>query len=207
MAKRKAPATVGRKSKGRARSAARKPKSVPARSKAISRSPRAAASHGIEFIARGLWLHGSRVLLCRNLDKGYLYLPGGHVEFGESAAGALEREFLEECGVRVTAGPLALVTEAVFDTRKRRHHELNLVFHVEPPAAGRKREGASDEPPAVRSLEAGIGFEWVDLAAAVDLDIRPLAVKAWLAAGLGGAGGMMSGPASAGVEWVSEMPR
>lgn len=175
-------------------------------------SPRPRDEPPIEFIARGVWLHGSRVLLCRNLDKGYLYLPGGHVEFGESAGDAVEREFLEECAERVTSGPLALVTEGVFDTRKRRHHEVNLVFHVEHSTSGKgsapERPIAQDDPPTVQSREDGIGFEWVDLAAAVDLDIRPLAVKAWLAAGCGGGAketGTEAAPARA--EWVSEVPR
>lgn len=171
------------------------------RRKAAAKPARPHGDHDIEFIARGLWLHGSRALLCRNLDKDYLYLPGGHVEFGESAGEALEREFLEEAGVRVASGRLVLVTEGVFETRKRWHHEINLVFHVELGGSGTSGGVELSEPPTVRSREKGIGFEWVDLAAAVDLDIRPLAVKAWLAAGAG------VDPAAARAEWVSEIPR
>lgn len=153
------------------------------------------AAHAIEFIARGLWISRGRVLLCRNLDKGYLYLPGGHIEFRESAAQALEREFLEETGVRVQARTLLLVTEGAFQTRKRWHHEINLVFHVE---QGGAAVAARPEPRQIRSQEQGIAFEWIDLAAAVDLDIRPLAIKAWLAAG--------AGDAASGIEFVSEIP-
>jgi len=120
----------------------------------------------------------------------------------------MEREFAEETGVRVVAGRLLLVSEGAFQTKKRGHHELNLVF-----ACGSKGEAVGGGPgfqngrgliaepplwkavpPKVRSREKGIAFEWVDLAAAVDLDIRPLAVKAWLVAG--------PGP---GTEWVSEI--
>lgn len=151
--------------------------------------PTKQARHEIEFIARGVWQHGSAVLLCQNTDKGYYYLPGGHVEFGESAAKALEREFLEESGQTVKAGRLLLVTEGSFATRKREHHEINLVFHVEHGRSGGK-------PPTVSSKENGIDFAWVDHAAIVDLDVRPNSIKAWLAAG-----------GSEGVEWVSEMMR
>lgn len=146
----------------------------------------------IEVIARGVWRHGSRVLLCQHVKKGYYYLPGGHVEPGESAAAAAEREFLEETGERVRASDLMLVAEGVFSTRKRAHHEVNLVFHVEPLA--KRGTGV----PKVRSLEADIAFAWVDQAAMVDLDVRPLAVKAWLAAG-------SSEPGR--IEWVSDVPR
>src|ERR1041385_316650 len=90
----------------------------------------------IEVIARGVLRHGSAVLACRNVKHGYLYLPGGHIEFGETAPAALAREFEEECGLRVRPGPCALVTEGTFeapskDGGTKRHHEINLVFHVE----------------------------------------------------------------------------
>ena len=164
-----------------------------------AKPPQPSGDHPIEFIARGLWLHGSRVLLCQNLDKEYYYLPGGHIEFAESAAAAVEREFLEESGLKVTAGQLLLITEGAFQTKKRRHHEFNLIF-----ACGRRWDGSpsrlsgkSDMPPTIRSREKHIGFEWVDLAAAVDLDIRPLSIKAWLASGCSG---------STTPEWISEIP-
>ena len=158
-----------------------------------------AGADAIELIARGCLVHGSKVLLCQNLKHGYYYLPGGHVEIGESAAGALAREFLEESGQRVAVGDLALMSEGVFTTKKRRHHELNLVFHVERAPgwpAGPRREGI-DSPPRIVSKEYGIAFSWIELAAIPETDIRPLAAKAWLAA----AGGRSSGHP----EWVSEM--
>jgi ADP-ribose pyrophosphatase YjhB (NUDIX family) len=132
----------------------------------------------IEVIARGCLVEGSCVLLCRNEKHGYLYLPGGHIEFGESAAAAVSREFQEESGLKVIVGQLALVSEGTFATRKRAHHELNLVFHVERHGG---KVGSTGRPVAVRSREEEIDFEWVDLAAIVDLDVRPGATKAWLA--------------------------
>ncbi len=151
----------------------------------------------IEIIARGCLIQASSVLLCRNTKHGYLYLPGGHVEFGESAATALEREFLEECGVIVRAGALALVSEGSFATKKREHHEINLVFHVERPGTVAKSASRTARPAAIRSLEEGIQFEWVELSAVVDFDIRPTAAKAWLAT--------LTESVGLGAEWVSEI--
>ncbi len=159
----------------------------------------AGSDHDIEIIARGCLLHGSHVLLCCNVKHGYCYLPGGHVEFGESAAGGLAREFLEESGLKVRVGKLAMVSEGAFPTKKRWHHEINLVFHVEQMggiAVNANRAGTG-VPPSIKSREDWIDFTWVELAAIPETDIRPVAAKAWLAT-LGGA-------ASAGVEWVSEM--
>jgi ADP-ribose pyrophosphatase YjhB (NUDIX family) len=129
----------------------------------------------IEVIARGLILDGGRVLLCRNVKHGYYYLPGGHVEFGEAAAAAVARELQEECGLQVRVGECGLVTEGVFETKRKQHHEVNIVFHVEP-------IGSLD---GVKSLEAEIAFDLVELAALTDLDVRPEAIKAWLVAGRG----------------------
>lgn len=127
----------------------------------------------IEFIARGVLIAGSSILLCKNLKHGYYYLPGGHVEFGESAAQALAREFLEEAAIDVTVGPLALISEGMFRTKHRRHHEVNLVFHVEHPP-GR-------DPMSIQSQEPDhLGFEWLDFAALPEADLRPPAAKAFL---------------------------
>jgi len=114
------------------------------------------------------------VLLCRNLKHGYLYLPGGHVECNESASAACAREIHEELGWDCAAGPLLLVTEQIFTQKGRQRHEYTLVFHVEHP------RGLDDSDPP--GLEPKIAFEWADLAAVPDLDIRPDSIKAWLAA-------------------------
>lgn len=145
----------------------------------------------IELIARGVLIAGSRVLLCRNLKHDYLYLPGGHVEFGESAAAALAREFLEEAALPVRVGALALVSEGTFATKRRGHHEVNLVFHVEQTGA---RRASAD----VKSQEAGLGLEWLDFGAIPESDIRPEAAKAFL---------LTLGTQPPGtIEFVSEIP-
>ncbi|HYE02439.1 MAG TPA: NUDIX domain-containing protein [Phycisphaerales bacterium] len=138
----------------------------------------------VEVIARGLLIEDGRILLCESLAGGYLYLPGGHVEFGESAPAALRRELLEEAGLEVVASDLALVSEAVFDAGARRHHEINLVFHV----------ARRDRRHEVRSLEPAIAFRWVGLADLAGLDVRPVGVRGWLA-----------GRPGPGAAWLSEV--
>lgn len=125
-------------------------------------------------------MRGSRILACRNIAGGYCYLPGGHVEFGERATDALRREILEETGLEVRVGPCVLVAEVIFDDAGRRRHELNLVFHVEHAAL---RPG-DDAPSVIASREAAVAFEWLDLAALPNTDLRPPAIRAWLASGM-----------------------
>ncbi|MEX0877053.1 MAG: NUDIX domain-containing protein [Phycisphaerales bacterium] len=131
----------------------------------------------IEVIARGVLIHNARVLMCRNIKHGYCYLPGGHVEFGEPASKALERELLEETGLASSAGPMVLTTEQHFDDGKKIHHEINLVFLVE-------QLGPSPTPPeSVPSIEDDIDFVWIDLAQVPEADIRPQEIRAWLMSG------------------------
>ncbi len=144
-----------------------------------------------ELIARGLILHQSHALMCRNTKHNYYYLPGGHIEFAEPAASALKRELQEEAAADITVGPLLLTTENTFNDGKRDHHEINLVFHVEQlngvklAATGSSSDSTSsgDLRPEIESQESGIDFDWIDLAAVADMDIRPLQIKAWLATG------------------------
>ncbi|MCW5777508.1 MAG: NUDIX domain-containing protein [Phycisphaeraceae bacterium] len=130
--------------------------------------------HHIEIIARGLAVQGQQLLVCSSRKHGYLYLPGGHVERGESSASALVREFMEETGLEVVAGSLLLVSENAFTQSGRDRHEINLVFHVEHPPTW---------PLHVQSLESDIEFRWIELAAVVDADLRPATIKAWVVAG------------------------
>jgi len=121
-----------------------------------------AKSH-IELIARGVLWDGGRVLLCRNRKHGHLFLPGGHVEFGERAAEALEREMREEVGVDLVAGRFLGATEGRFEQANKRgkmvrHHEVNMVFELGWPAS------TEANPAAIESRETKIAFEWCDAA-------------------------------------------
>lgn len=130
----------------------------------------------IEILARGLVTRQGLVLLCQNREHGYCYLPGGHVEFGEPAARAVERELLEEAGAQVRAGGLLLVEELHFEQRGKPRHELTLVFHV---------EHALDQ---VVSREPDIGFLWASEGDLGRLDVRPASMMPWLMRALRGHG-------------------
>lgn len=142
----------------------------------------------IETIARGVMACGSKVLLCRDREKGYFYMPGGHVEPGELAVEALARELHEEAGlVRVNIGTCALVFEQRFTQNGKARHEISLVFHVEhaalPDGTPLPLGTAAAQVQDVPSLESHIEFVWIEAAALSEVDLRPLSMKAWLMSG------------------------
>ena len=138
----------------------------------------------IEFLARALVRFHGHVLVCRhNPQGGYLVLPGGHIDHGETAAAAAGREFSEEVGIPATVGPCLAATEQIFEQRGRIRHELTLVFHVEHPPEW----AGSTLPELVSPEEPRVSLEWVPEADLAHADLRPAAIKRWLVALVGGA--------------------
>ena len=107
----------------------------------------------IETIARGVCIRNGKVLLCLPKDRSYSYLPGGHIEFGETGREALVREMKEETGLDATAGDLLGVVESSFVQKGEKHCEINLIYRME------VRGGEGEK---VRSCEDWICFDWVD---------------------------------------------
>jgi len=114
---------------------------------------------GIEVIARGVCVVDGKILLCRAKGGKTTYLPGGHVEFGETGRQALEREIREELGVASKAGAFLGVLENSFMQHGHPHSEVNLVY-------GLSLDGDISEPHA---REDWIEFEWRSLSNLSDL--------------------------------------
>ena len=105
----------------------------------------------IETIARGVCVKDGKVLLCYPKDRRYSYLPGGHIEFGETGRVALVREMKEETGLDATAGELLGVVESSFVQNGEKHCEINLIYKME-----------VERVEKVESQESWICFDWVD---------------------------------------------
>lgn len=117
---------------------------------------------GIETIARGVCIADGKLLLCRAKGGRTTYLPGGHIEFGETGRQALVREVKEELGVDGETGDFLGVVENSFLQHGKPHAEINLVYELRVPSLA----CGGAEPVA---QEDWIAFEWRDLAHLDDL--------------------------------------
>lgn len=108
---------------------------------------------GIETISRGVCVCDGRLLLCRAKGGSTTYLPGGHIEFGETGREALVREMVEETGLEVKTGRFLGVVENSFMQHGKPHAEINLVYEMT----------LADPSAAVAAKEEWIEFLWCPL--------------------------------------------
>ena len=80
-------------------------------------------------------MRGEEIILCRTKNADYFFLPGGHIEDGESTMTALLRELNEETGVsNFKATSFVGVCENVFSQEEGiSQHETNIVIKVDVP--------------------------------------------------------------------------
>lgn len=119
----------------------------------------------IETVARAVVVKDGKVLLCRSKGGDKYYLPGGHIEFGEKAATALEREILEETSLGSKSKEFLGVVENSFLQHGKKHCEINLVYRAE------------IEDGQVRSAEDWIEFDWVDVSSIDAVELLPTEMK------------------------------
>jgi ADP-ribose pyrophosphatase YjhB (NUDIX family) len=118
---------------------------------------------GIETIARGVFIRQGKILLCRAKNGSSTYLPGGHIEFGETGRDALVREIKEETGRDAEIGSFLGVFENTFLQKGKKHAEINLVYAFT----------IQDVDTPVEAQESWIEFLWCDLCDLEKVNLLP----------------------------------
>ncbi len=130
---------------------------------------------GIHVLARAVVIDRDNILLCKTLDLpvNFYFLPGGHIEYRESASSALIRELSEETGVRdVQIKRFLGVLEHSFEpgfSSICHNHEYNLIFEVE----SEKLKINSEIP----KMEDHIQILWMPIKDIINIDFRPGPLK------------------------------
>lgn len=135
----------------------------------------------VEVIARGVCVVDGQLLLCHGKKAKLTYLPGGHIEFRETARQALVREIQEEMDRDSEAGRFLGCCEHAFIQKGEPHAEINLVFELRIPGL--------DPHAPVAAAEDWIGFRWQPLDNLDEANLEPAPLRTLIAEWLARPGG------------------
>jgi 8-oxo-dGTP diphosphatase len=125
--------------------------------------------NNIHVLSRGVIVDQDHILLCKTLDLpiAFYFLPGGHVECGESVETSLLRELFEETGTECNIKRFLGCLEYNFEPQHSsicHNHEYNFIFEVE--SESLKIENK------IQHLETHIELIWVPFHQLSEIDFR-----------------------------------
>ncbi|BCM90463.1 hypothetical protein IAD21_02316 [Abditibacteriota bacterium] len=132
-----------------------------------------------DLIARAIMIKDGALLVNGNTNKktgeGYVALPGGHVDPGESCIEALKREIEEELAASCEVGELAFVTEDIYAGREKdekvARHELTLFYQATISGEKTREDGTIESP------EKWKNFHWLPLSEIGEANLLPRSAK------------------------------
>lgn len=119
----------------------------------------------MELIVRALIIRNRKILVCKSFGRDYLFLPGGHIEFGETMQEALSRELSEEMGAKVVKARFIGGVENLFEQDGAKKHEISFIFQVKVDI---------DE---IIAKEEHIDFSWLTMEEFIEALVLPPALK------------------------------
>jgi 8-oxo-dGTP pyrophosphatase MutT (NUDIX family) len=147
--------------------------------------------NNIHVLSRGVIIDQDHILLAYDprpnpyhyyeLNTPFYYLPGGHVDFQESASNALIREIKEETGWEADIKRFLGIIEHAWnfpgDEVCCHTHEINLIYKL--------RMTDLKFGDKVPQKESHVAFKWVPMDSLQEIDLRPLPLKQALSEWLG----------------------
>jgi len=117
----------------------------------------------IENIARAIIVKNDQLLLCKMKKADWYFLPGGHIEFSESAKNTLLRELNEEIGISsAKVNCLAGIAENQYFNGKFTQHEINFFFDTD-----------INNEESIKSQENHLEFDLVPISNLESIDLKP----------------------------------
>lgn len=125
--------------------------------------------NNIHVLSRGVIIDQDHILLCKTLDLpiSFYFLPGGHVEHGESVETSLLRELIEETGAQCKIKRFLGCLEYSFEPGHSsicHNHEYNFIFEVESESLKSNHK--------IPQLETHIELIWMPLHQLSEIDFR-----------------------------------
>lgn len=126
-------------------------------------------NNNIHVLSRAVIIDQNYILLCKTLDLpiSFYFLPGGHVEHGESVETSLLRELMEETGAQYRIKRFLGCLEYSFEPGYSsicHNHEYNFIFEAESDMLKSNHK--------IPQLEAHIELLWMPLNKLFDIDFR-----------------------------------
>lgn len=119
-----------------------------------------------EILARGVCIQDEKILLACFREKDYFFLPGGHVEPGESITNALVREVDEEMGINASVKNVISFFEHTWEDGDKSIYELNFLILFSIP-----------ENVELISKVEHLDFKWVSLNELDSIEFLPAELK------------------------------
>ena len=133
--------------------------------------------YNFKFRVSGLVIRNNKLLLVDMDDSGFLCLPGGYVELGETTEEAAKRELTEEIGKEVTIKKYLGVVENYFINKfSKKIHEISFYYTMD--LVDKKLEQKNFtliENDKGHNIK--LDFKWIDLDEIDKFDIRPKFLK------------------------------
>ena len=133
--------------------------------------------YNFKFRVSGLIIKNNKLLLVDMDDNGFLCLPGGYVELGETTEEAVRRELKEEIQKDVKIEKYLGVVENYFINKySKKMHEISFYYLMDFVS-----NDIDDNDFTLVENDKGrtikIDFKWRDINDLIDFDVRPALLK------------------------------